>query len=123
VKNELGTDPVIVLGDSNAQAAQRLQHLDAQRPDVGVHPLHAEHSRNPQIVLHAVGNDAERAVHHVQMRIDPERRRKETRPIGRVAVEEITVVKIPVRPRISDRLGCLMDGKIVGFGEHLPHPL
>jgi hypothetical protein len=61
---------------------------------------------------------SERGVGHVQVRIDPEGDGEEVIALDRViAVEEVPVVEVPVRARIGDRLGGLVDGEIVALGK------
>src|SRR6185312_5302623 len=57
-------------------------------------------------------------IHYIQVGIDAEGDGKIERTVGRIAVEEVAVVKVAVRAGCGDRFGQLVDGKIVGFGQH-----
>ena len=82
VKGDVGANAVRIVADAHAQHLQRLDHLDRDRADLGVHPLHVEQARGAQIVLHAAVDHRQGGVHHVQMRIDAQRHGEEDAPSG-----------------------------------------
>ena len=110
---------MFVLGNAHAQHLKRLDDIDGERADARIHTLHVKEARDMEIVLHTVDDDAEGAVHDVEMRIDAERRRKEHIAATRITVEEEAVVEIAVRARKGDRFRRLVNGIIVCLGEHV----
>src|SRR6185503_17912263 len=74
-------------------------------------------------MLLAVDEQAERRIDHIEMRVNAQRRRKEERPIGRIAIEEIAVVEIAVAARKRQRLRRLMDWVVIAPCEHGVSPV
>ncbi|MGD0865515.1 MAG: hypothetical protein ABSA49_08165, partial [Rhizomicrobium sp.] len=106
---------MFVIIDPQAQLPERLDYFDGDGTDLRVHSFGAEQARRVQIVLHAILDDGERRIHHIQMRIDAERGCEEHLAVHRVAVEEIAVVEIAVGARSGDGLRQLVNGIVVGF--------
>lgn len=115
-EGDLGFEPLAV--HLHLQHLQRLDHLDGDGTDGQIQALRMQDLRGVQAVFDPVADHGEMGVGHVQVRIDAERHGEIGRAVGAVAVEEVAVVEVPVRPRIGHRLRRLMDGKVVGLGQH-----
>ncbi len=69
-----------------------------------------------------IADHREMGVGDVQLRVDPESDGEELRAVRLIAVEEVAIVEVPVGPGVGDRLGRLVDRKIVGLGQHAGRP-
>jgi hypothetical protein len=71
-------------------------------------------------VLHTVGaEEGEVRVHHVEVRIEPERGAEVERAAGVDAVEPVAVVGVRIARRaVGDRLGRLVDREVVEARQH-----
>ena len=110
------------LFEPEADPLQRCQDFDRETAHPGVHALHVERAGKEDAALPALPQHRDRTVHDVEMRIDTERTREEPRPVRVVAVVEIPVVEVPVRARIGDWLGRLVDRILVTPTQHRHSP-
>ena len=95
-KFNIGLNAVLSVIDNDPQLLQRLLDLDADGASRDIHPLHIQAGAGMEADLHAIADDAEMGVNHVQVRIDPQGHSEHPIALGRIAIEEIAVVKIPV---------------------------
>jgi hypothetical protein len=116
--HEVGRDAVLVLVDHDPQAAQRLEHLDAERADREVHAV-AELLRRPQHPVVVAALHARERVLDGEIRVLPHAEHHEQRVARGVQVEVVAVVEVPIARRDeADRLGGLVHRKVVPAGEH-----
>ncbi len=122
-KDDLAADAVFVIFDGESELLERLDDLERHGSDVEVHALAVEQARCVEVELLAVERKRERSVNDVQMRVETERPNKIDFAVAAISVEEIAVVEIAIRSGKSERLGQLMNGKVVPFGQHdvVPH--
>ena len=69
-------------------------------------------------MLLALNQQAKRGVDHIEMGIDAERGGEEHRPVRRVAIEEIAVVKVAVGAGKRHRLRRLVDRIVIAPCQH-----
>ena len=118
-EGEVGGDPVARL-DNDPEGLEGLDHLDADRPRRDVHALHVQEARGVQAVLHPVADHREMGIGDVQVRIDAEGDGEELGSVRLIAIEEVTVVEVPVGSREGDRLRGLVNWIVVALGQHVP---
>ena len=108
-----------VLGglDHDPQAAQGLEHLDAERPDGEVAPVD-QRRRGTHDVLGAAVAHVDEGVDHAEVRVLAVAEDGEPVTRARVHVEVVAVVEVAVaRGGVGDELGRLVDGVVVPGGE------
>ena len=119
-QGDVGGDRAVIVAYDDPDLLQRLDNFHADRADeqhrtFALHPL-----RCTEIILLAANRDAKGGVHDVKLWIDAQRRGEKDAPVGRIAVEEITVVEIAVSARNRNRLGRLVQRVIITPGKHRP---
>ncbi len=72
LENDLGLEAILRRVDDQLQPLERLDHLDGDRPDREVHPLHLQPAAGVQGGLDAVAHHAEAGVGDIEVGIDAE---------------------------------------------------
>ena len=109
----------VVLGrlDDHPQLAQRLDDLDAERPDRDVAPVD-QRRRRAHDVLGAAQAHVEEGVDHAEVRVLAEAEDGEPVVVARVHVEVVAVVEVAVAGGgVRNELGRLVDRVVVARGE------
>ena len=119
-KVQIGLHTLAIDGD--AKLLEWLDNLDPDRADLQVHPLHPQLARGVEVVLDPIADHRKMRVGNIEVGIDAKCHREKARAIGGIAIEEIAIIEIAVGPRIGNRLGRLMQRKIIAFGQHASSP-
>ena len=119
-EGDVGGEAVVVLAHHVAHGPQRLDDLDAQRPDLGG-PGGGHGARREHRVLDAVVHDRERGVDHAPVRVVAHGAAEEELALDVVAVEPVAVVVVGIgRDRLGDGRRGLVDRVVVERRQHLP---
>ena len=117
-KDDLATEGMLVIFDGEAEFLERLDDFERHGSDVQVHALAVEEAGSVDVVLLAVDGEREGRVDDVEVGVESERPHEVDFAIAAVSVEEVTVVEVAVGAGKGERLGRLMNGEVVPFGEH-----
>jgi hypothetical protein len=122
LEDEVGGEAPTVLADDEAEAAQRVQHLDSDGTDPRGQPV-LQHRRGPHHPLTAVEQDAEGPVDDPEVRVQAKGGGEIGGTVARVPIEEVSVVEVGVaRSRTGHRPRRLVDEKLVATGDHPRRP-
>jgi len=110
--------PLFII-DHDALRHHGFQDLDADGPDLGVHPVERATPRGVHVHLLIASHHAEGGVDHVAVRVHAEGQREEERASGVGPVEEEPVVVVRVAGRGHGQWpGGLVDGVVVERRQH-----
>ena len=104
--------------NAHAHAEERLDNLDAYRPNDQIQSIAQHVFGCTHIMLAATNGQTETRIHNIQLRIDTQRSSKKYRPVGGVSVEKEPVVKIPLAGSQGHWLRCLMKRIIIRGRQH-----
>ena len=117
--DQIALNSAVIIGQPDARFLKRIDDLNAERPNRKHRPVCIHLTGYAHIVLLAVLQNAERPIHHIQLRIEAEGHGKEHLAIRCISIEKETVVEIPVGSGKRHRIRRLVKRIIVRTCYHL----
>ena len=111
---EVERQPELVRAEHHAEPLEALENLDAERPDLGVHPVRPQFAGGAHHPVRRSAAQQRERVGHPQVRVLAQAHDQHRVPGQRERVEVVPVVEVAVRrPDVPHHLGNLVHGIVV----------